>query len=244
VALATFVKLQLLLTSAAVSVKPDPSALPGTSALEKLIDGLAAVALLGCVAGVLLGAAQWAIASIPEDAWVGAISQEGVPVAEHPSRPREAYVTELTGLLDLSAWPEGSRLICRRERAHPGAQLSLIDTDGWRHQCFLTDQTGEDVAELDRAHRAHAHVEQRIEDGKALGLAKLPFRSFAMNEAWMQLVLARAKPQTLRYRLLHQPGRLARSGRRARLRLARDWPWAEQLVAACRNLDALPLPAG
>ena len=104
---------------------------------------------------------------------------------------------------------------------------------------------GEDIAELDRDHRAHAHVEQRIEDFKALGLAKLPFRSFAMNEAWMQLVLAaqdvfgfakaltlagelaKAKPHTLRYRLLHQAGRLARSGRRTRLRLASHWPWAE-----------------
>ena len=56
--------------------------------------------------------------------------------------------------------------------------------------------------------------------------------------------LAKAKPQTLRYRLLHQAGRLARSGRRTRLRLARHWPWAEELVAACRRLDALPLPAG
>lgn len=203
-----------------------------------------------------------AIAAVPDNAWVGAISQDGVPVAEHPTRPREAYVTELTDLVDLSAWPEGSRLICRRERAHPGAQLSLIDVDGWRHTCFLTDQTGKNLAELDRDHRAHAHVEQRIEDGKALGLAKLPFRSFQMNAAWMQLVLAaqdilafakaltltgelaKAKPQTLRYRLLHQAGRLARSGRRTRLRLARHWPWAEDLVAACRRLDALPLPAG
>lgn len=202
-----------------------------------------------------------AIATVPDGAWVGAIGQDGVPVAEHPARPRKAYVAELTEHLDLSAWPEGSRLICRRERAHPGAQLSLVDTDGWRHTCFLTDQTAEDVAELDRDHRAHAHVEQRIEDSKALGLAKLPFRSFAMNEAWMQLVLAaqdilayakaltltgqlaKAKPQTLRYRLLHQAGRLARSGRRTRLRLARHWPWAEDLVAACRKLDALPLPA-
>jgi hypothetical protein len=203
-----------------------------------------------------------AIAAVPDCAWVGAISQDGVPVAEHPTRPRKAYVAELTDLIDLSAWPQGSRLICRRERAHPGAQLSLVDTDGWRHTCFLTDQEGEDIAELDRDHRAHAHVEQRIEDGKALGLAKLPFRSFAMNEAWMQLVLsaqdivgfakaltlegdlAKAKPQTLRYRLLHQAGRLSRSGRRTRLRLARHWPWAEDLVAACRRLDALPLPAG
>lgn len=203
-----------------------------------------------------------AIAAVPDGAWVGAIGQDGVPVAEHPTRPRKAYVAELTEHLDLSAWPEGSRLICRRERAHPGAQLSLVDTDGWRHTCFLTDQAGEDIAELDRDHRAHAHVEQRIEDSKALGLAKLPFRSFQMNEAWMQLVLAaqdilgfakaltlsgdlaKAKPQTLRYRLLHQAGRLARSGRRTRLRLARHWPWATDLAAACRKLDALPLPAG
>jgi Transposase DDE domain group 1 len=203
-----------------------------------------------------------AIAKVPDCAWVGAISQDGVPVAEHPARPRKAYVTELSDLIDLSAWPQGSRLICRRERAHPGAQLSLVDTDGWRHTCFLTDQEGEDIAELDRDHRAHAHVEQRIEDAKALGLAKLPFRSFQMNEAWMQLVLAaqdivgfakaltltgelaKAKPQTLRYRLLHQAGRLARSGRRTRLRLARHWPWATDLAEACRRLDALPLPAG
>lgn len=203
-----------------------------------------------------------AIAAVPGSAWVGAIGQDGVPLAEHPARPREAYVTELSALVDLSAWPEGSRLICRRERAHPGAQLSLVDTDGWRHTCFLTDRAGADLACLDRDHRAHAHVEQRIEDSKALGLAKLPFRSFQMNAAWMQLVLAaqdllayakaltlegdlaKAKPKTLRYRLLHQAGRLARSGRRTRLRLARDWPWAEELVAACRRLDALPLPAG
>jgi hypothetical protein len=203
-----------------------------------------------------------AITAVPDRAWVGAIAQDGTPVAEHPTRPRKAYVTELTDLVDLSAWPSGSRLLCRRERAHPGAQLSLIDTDGWRHQCFLTDQEGEDIAELDRTHRAHAHVEQRIEDAKALGLAKLPFRGFAMNSAWMQLVLAaqdilgyakalilsgelaKGKPATLRYRLLHQAGRLARSGRRTRLRLALHWPWATDLADACRRLDALPLPAG
>jgi len=119
-----------------------------------------------------------AIAAVPDSAWVGAIGQDGVPVAEHPTRPRKAYVTELTEHLDLSAWPQGSRLICRRERAHPGAQLSLVDTDGRRHTCFLTDRKGDDLAALDRDHRAHAHVEQRIEDSKALGLAKLPFRSF------------------------------------------------------------------
>ncbi len=203
-----------------------------------------------------------AITKVGDDAWAPAITQDGEPTADDETRPREAYVCELTEMLDLSAWGPGARLICRRERAHPGAQLSLIDTDGWRHQCFLTDQAGEDIAELDRIHRAHAHVEQRIEDGKKLGLSKLPFRDFQMNEAWMQLALcaqdllgfakeltltgelAKAKPKTLRYRLLHQAGRLARSGRRTKLRLARDWPWAQDLLAACRRLDTLPLQAG
>lgn len=230
--------------------------------VHELIDFCRSAEIRFSVGFDLSASVQEAIAAVPDPAWVGAISQDGVPVAEHPTRPREAYVAELTELYDLSAWGEGARLICRRERAHPGAQLALIDTDGWRHTCFLTDQGGDDLAELDRDHRAHAHVEQRIEDGKALGLAKLPFRSFQMNAAWMQLVLAaqdilgfakaltlsgdlaKAKPQTLRYRLLHQAGRLARSGRRTRLRLARHWPWAEDLVAACRALDALPLPAG
>jgi len=203
-----------------------------------------------------------AIAKLPESAWVPAISQDGKPVTDHPTRPRKAYVAELTGLLDLSSWGPGSRLLCRRERAHPGAQLSLIDTDGWRHQAFLTDQQDDDLAELDRSHRAHAHVEARIEDAHALGLAKLPFRAYEMNEAWMGLALcaqdllayakaltltgdlARSKQHTLRYRLLHQAGRLARSGRHTRLRLARHWPWATDLAQACARLDALPIPAG
>jgi NhaP-type Na+/H+ or K+/H+ antiporter len=62
VALAAFVRLQIAL-NAAVSVKPNPNGLPGIPALQKLVDGLAAVALLGCVAGVLIGAAQWALGS-------------------------------------------------------------------------------------------------------------------------------------------------------------------------------------
>lgn len=62
VALAVFVKLQIAAGSA-VNVKPNPNGLPGTPALEKLVNGLAAVALLGCVAGVLIGAAQWALGS-------------------------------------------------------------------------------------------------------------------------------------------------------------------------------------
>ena len=60
--LTVITNLQLALEGA-VKVQPNPSGLPGTPALEKLIDGLAAVALLACVAGVLIGAAQWALGS-------------------------------------------------------------------------------------------------------------------------------------------------------------------------------------
>jgi hypothetical protein len=51
-----------------------------------------------------------------------------------------AEIAEITHLLDLSAYPDGTRMIVRRERPHPGAQLSLFDTiEGLRHQAFVTD---------------------------------------------------------------------------------------------------------
>ena len=52
------------------------------------------------------------ILDLPETAWVQAIDADG--------QDREgAWVAELTDDLDLSAWPEGSRLIVRRERPTP-----------------------------------------------------------------------------------------------------------------------------
>jgi hypothetical protein len=67
--------------------------------------------------------------------------------------------------------------------------------------------------------------------------------------AWTQRLLltgelARCEPKRLRYRLLHTAARLAISGRRARLRLERTWPWAGELAAAFGRLKALPAPAG
>ena len=48
---------------AKVSVNPSPNGLPGSGAAEKLLNGLAFYALLGCTAGMLLGAALYAFAS-------------------------------------------------------------------------------------------------------------------------------------------------------------------------------------
>jgi len=165
-------------------------------------------------------------------------------------------------MVDLSAWPEGSRLIVRRERPHPGAQLSFTDHDGYRFQAILTDQPDEDVAVIECRHRQRAHVEDRIRDDKDTGLAKFPFREFALNEVWLQIVmlahdlivwtqalvldgeLARAEPKRLRYRLLHVAGRLAFSGRRCRLHLQHTWPWVTELKTAFQRLKALPAATG
>jgi Transposase DDE domain group 1 len=192
-----------------------------------------------------------AILQIPSDAWVAALDQHG-------SERDNAEITEITDRVELSAWPERSRLIVRRERPHPGAQLSFTDHDGYRFQAILTDQDDRDIAALECRHRQRAHVEDRIRDDKDTGLAKLPFKQFALNQVWLEIVmlahdlivwtqallldgeLANAEPKRLRYRLLHVAGRLAFSARRAKLRLQHDWPWATELAAAFDKLKALP----
>ncbi len=169
-----------------------------------------------------------------------------------------AWVAELTNL-DLSGWPAGSRAICRRERPHPGAQLSFSDHEGHRFQVLLTNQAGDPVV-LEARHCARARVEDAIRAAKDTGLRNLPFRDFAPNAAWLELVLiaqdlvswaqalllkgdlARAEPKRLRYRLLHVAGRITRSGRRRRLHLPARWPWAADLLAAFSRLRALPTP--
>ena len=195
-------------------------------------------------------ATREAILALPERDWRPAIDQDG--------ELREgAWVAELTDAIELPEWPPGTRLICRRERPHPGAQLSFTDHEGHRFQCLITDQDGEDLAALEVRHRAHARVEDSIRCARDTGLANLPFRDFAPNAVWLELVLmaqdllahtsrlclegelARAEPKRLRGRLLHVAGRLTRSGRRLTLHLPRRWPWADALLAAFGRLRSL-----
>jgi hypothetical protein len=196
-----------------------------------------------------------AILQLSDDAWVPALDQDG-------SERTNGEIAEITARVELSSWPQRSRLLVRRERPHPGAQLSFSDHDGYRFQAILTDQADENIAVLECRHRQRAHVEDRIRDDKDSGLAKLPFRAFALNQVWLEIVLlahdlivwtqalllsgrlATAEPKRLRYQLLHVAARLAFHGRRAKLRLQHDWPWAEQLLAAFHKLKALPAATG
>jgi hypothetical protein len=203
----------------------------------------------------LTEAVRAAILEVPADAWVPALDQDG-------SVRENGEVVEITDSVDVSSWPERSRLIVRRERPHPGAQLSFTDHDGYRFQAILTDQDDEDIAIIERRHRQRARIEDRIRDDKDTGLAKFPFKEFALNEVWLQIVLlahdliiwtqallldgelAKAEPKRLRYRLFHVAARLAFSGRRAKLHLQHTWPWAAELVAAFTKLKAFPAAAG
>ena len=180
-----------------------------------------------------------ALGKVPRQAWRAAIDSDG--------QPREgAQVAELTRYLPdtLTGWPTGMRIIARRERPHPGAQLRLTDHEGWRITCFATNTRGWRLADLEVRHRQRARAEDRIRGLKDTGLRNLPFHGFGQNQIWLEIVALAAdllvwtqtlawhgqparrwEPKRLRLRLLAVAGRIIRTGRRRRLRLPRDWPW-------------------
>jgi hypothetical protein len=193
--------------------------------------------------------------TLPEKVWTPAVDADGGVRAE-------GDVAELTGLLDLTRWPAGMRVIVRCERPHPGAQLSLFEqADGWRYQAFATNTTTGQLPFLEARHRAHARVEDRIRHAKDTGLGRLPSRDWRINSAWLTATaiagdliawlrllaltgtLAKAEPKALRYRLLHVPARLTHSARRRHLRIPTSWPWANDIVAVFARIAAIPLPA-
>ena len=148
----------------------------------------------------------------------------------------------------------------RREPLHPGAQQTIDDLDGYRFTALLTDQPDDDIAVLEQRHRARAHAEDRIRTLKDLGMRNLPCGDYQRNAVWLQLALlalnlttwtqvltldgelARAEPKRLRYQLLHVAARVTRSARRVTVKLAADWPWTPELLAAFARLRALPPP--
>ena len=206
--------------------------------------------------GVNIGVDRTLLDRIPAAAWTAAYDAGG--------QPRDgAQVAELTGVLpDLTArgWPAGMRIIARRERPHPGAQLRLTDADGWRITIFATNTAGGQLPDLELRHRNRARAEDRIRNLKDTGLRNLPLHDFAQNQIWLETVLLagdllahtaalslgahrRAEPKRLRLRLLHVAARIITTGRKTVLRLPADWPWAAEIAAAHARLRALPRPA-
>jgi hypothetical protein len=201
-----------------------------------------------------LASIQKTLASVPAAAWTPAYDADG------QVRPG-AWVAEVTGLFDLSGWPAGMRLIVRKERPHPGAQLRITDHDGHRITAFVTNTARGQLADLELRHRRRARAEDRIRCAKDSGLANLPLHNFASNQiwcavvalagelvAWMQTLALtghaarRWEPKRLRLRLLTIAGRLAATGRRTWLHLAKPAPFTGLALDGLRRLDALAAP--
>jgi hypothetical protein len=196
---------------------------------------------------------QTTLATIPDTAWE--------PAYDADRQPREgAFVAEVTDLFDLSGWPAGMRLIVRKERPHPGAQLRITDLDGMRITAFVTNTTRGQLADLELRHRRRARAEDRIRCAKDTGLANLPLHDFAQNEVWCALVALAAdllawmqtlaltghearrwEPKRLRLRLLSIPARHARTGRRRLLHLAATGPFTALVLQALAALDRLAI---
>lgn len=176
-----------------------------------------------------------------------------------------ADVAELTSLLDLTGWPEGLRVIVRRERPHPGAQLRFDDVEGYRLTAFATNTRvpGVHLAELEARHRARARCEDRIRIAKDTGLRNFPFKKFAHNHLWLAIVglasqleawkallahpedeVRRWEPKRLRLRVYSVPAVIARSARRVIIHVKDTAACAGVIIAAITRLRGLPAPSG
>jgi hypothetical protein len=195
------------------------------------------------------------------DSLLLAQEEDWTPAVETDGTVRDgAWVIELTDLIDFANWPDDTRVIARRERPHPGAQLSLFDQhEGFRHQIFITDQADPNIAALELRHRHRAHIENRIRAAKDTGLRNLPCADVVCNDAWLQLVLIAqdliawtqalcfdgalkiAEPKRLRHRVFHAAAAVVHSGGRVIVRFQRTWPWVDDIVTAFTRLRvALP----
>ncbi|MGI8692895.1 MAG: IS1380 family transposase [Geodermatophilaceae bacterium] len=235
--------------------KPILIRVDGAGFSHSLIEHLAASGLGYSVGFPTNGSVRAAIGLIPAWVWRPAVDAVGgVRVG--------ADVAEITGLLTLGGWPAGMRVIVRRERPHPGAQLDAFEEhDGYRYQAVCTNTPSGSIQFLEARHRAHARVEDRIRCGKDTGIGRFPSRVQAINAAWLETSLiamdllawaqtmlldgelAKAEPKKLRYRLLHTAARITHGQRRIYLRLAKNWPWALALARAFTRLRLIPLPA-
>jgi hypothetical protein len=191
-----------------------------------------------------------ALQALPRQAWRAALDTDG--------QPRQgAQVAELTRWLPatFTGWPPGMRIIARRERPHPGAQLRITDHDGWRITMFATNTAGGRLADLELRHRLRARAEDRIRGLKDTGMTNLPLQAFTKNQIWLELVQLAAElltwtqllawhdqhartwePKRLRLRLLAVAGRIITTGRRRILRLSQRWPWTDLITAGHQHL--------
>ncbi|MEO7059644.1 MAG: IS1380 family transposase [Lapillicoccus sp.] len=196
---------------------------------------------------------------VPDQAWQAAVNADG-DVRDG------AGLVDLTEVLafhgHLKGWPAGMRVIVRRERPHPGAQLRFDDVDGFRLTAFVTNAVRGQLADLEIRHRRRARCEDRIRIAKDTGLRNLPLYGFDQNRIWCALVMLatdltawtqllaitpehparRWEPKRIRLRLFTIPATLTRHGRRVLLHIKDTAPWADLVTTGHHRLIQLATP--
>jgi len=229
--------------------RPDLARSDSAGATHDFVEALRERDIAFSVGHPIDGRVRDVLLLVQEEDWKPALDQDG-KVRDGSS------VAEITALMDLSGWPKGSRMIVRRERPHPGAQLSLFDQEHeFRHQGILTDVEGPS-ARVEMNHRGHARVEDHVRCAKDTGLRNFPCADVVRNMAWLHIVLlARdllnwtqrlgfngalriAEPKRFRQRVLHVAARITTSSRQLRLRIQASWPWSAEIATAFTRIRA------
>jgi hypothetical protein len=176
--------------------------------------------------------------------WISDAEVAEIAYTAFTSRPTAKHVT--------------ARLIVRRVRDMNPANQSELFT-AYRYHAVFTDSPLPMLA-AEKAHRAHAIVEQVIADLKNGPLAHLPSGKFWANSAWLvcaaiafnltraagtlaSVFHARATTGTIRAQLITVPARLARSARRLTLHLPTAWPWQKAWEQMLTVANSPPLTA-
>jgi hypothetical protein len=237
----------------------------GAGATHDVVDYLHARRMSYSIGFTLPDNTPELLQKIPATAWTPAYDANGDVRAG-------AWVAELTGLLDLTGndWPPDMRVIARKERPHPGAQLRITDHDGHRITAFATNtptgSPGTQLPDLELRHRRRARCEDRIRAAKDTGLTNLPLHDLNQNRIWCAIIALacditawtqmlaltghparRWEPKRLRLRLFWIAGATATTARVTTLHLAAHAPWTElalQALDRLHTLAALPAPAG
>ena len=184
-----------------------------------------------------IGEADWVAIKYPnaiwdhdEGRWISDAEVAEIPFTAFTSRRKTEHIS--------------ARLIVRRvkrlnPKSVPAGQSELFAAH--RHHAIFTDSPLPMLV-AEAGHRDHAIVEQVIADVKSGPLAHMPSGDFSANSAWTVLAAiafnltraagvlastfhAKARTATIRAQLIAVPARLARSARRTRMHLPRDWPW-------------------
>ncbi len=223
--------------------------LDGGGGTHAYLDWLTAQRLSYSIGFGLTDTIAAALDDLPAEAWTPAYTADG-------GIREGAWVAEATGVADLSGWPRGMRLIVRKEKPHPGAQLRFTDRDGLRLTAFVTNTRRGQLPDLELRHRRRARCEDRIRAAKDTGLQNLPLHGFDQNRiwcaivalamdltAWMQTLALhdhdarRWEPKRLRLRLFSTAARIVRHARRTTLRFSSHTPWTTLLVTALTRLQ-------